>query len=318
MQKGNLFRYAEKPFEVNGNKFDRGAIIVLATANRSLGNDLWTIIRQVADADGIQLYPVTTGFVDKGVDFGSSKVHSFRAPKVVLLTGEGVNANAAGEVWQLFEQQLDYPVTLMNANDPGHNWKNIDVLILPDGYYRFLDDKVTLDAFKDWINKGGRVVALQGAVSALAKVELGIRQKKTDDSSRKDDKVTYDVLKKFEDRERDFIPGTIPGSIYKVELDNTHPLAYGYPKYYYTLKLDENIYEFIKDNGWNVGVIKKDNQVAGFVGSKLKEKLKDGLLFGVQQVGAGSISYLADDVLFRSFWENGKLMFCNAVFLVGQ
>jgi hypothetical protein len=66
-----------------------------------------------------------------------------------------------------------------------------------------------------------------------------------------------------------------------------------------------------------VGVVKKDNQVAGFVGSKLKDRLKDGLLFGVQQIGNGSVTYLADDLLFRSFWENGKLMLCNAVFLVG-
>ena len=30
------------------------------------------------------------------------------------------------------------------------------------------------------------------------------------------------------------------------------------------------------------------------------------------------VVFLADDVLFRSFWENGKLLLCNAVFLVGQ
>jgi len=60
------------------------------------------------------------------------------------------------------------------------------------------------------------------------------------------------------------------------------------------------------------------DQVAGFVGSKLKEKLKDGVLFGVQDIGRGSVTFLADNVLFRNFWENGKLMFCNAVFLVGQ
>jgi hypothetical protein len=102
-----------------------------------------------------------------------------------------------------------------------------------------------------------------------------------------------------------------------VNLDITHPLAFGYPGYYYTLKQDDNIYEFMKD-GWNVGVIKKENQVAGFVGANLQPKLKDGLLFGVQTMGNGSITYLADNVMFRSFWENGKLMFCNAVFLVGQ
>jgi len=64
--------------------------------------------------------------------------------------------------------------------------------------------------------------------------------------------------------------------------------------------------------------LKKDNQVEGFVGSKLKDKLKDGLLFGVQDIGRGEVVYLADDPLFRSFWENGKLLFSNAVFMVGQ
>jgi hypothetical protein len=103
-----------------------------------------------------------------------------------------------------------------------------------------------------------------------------------------------------------------------VELDNTHPLAFGYPAEYYTLKSDDNIYDFLKEGGWNVGIIRKNNQVAGFVGSKLRERLKDGVLFGVVYSGNGSITYLADDVLFRDFWENGKLMFCNAVFLVGQ
>ena len=77
------------------------------------------------------------------------------------------------------------------------------------------------------------------------------------------------------------------------------------------------MYSFIKD-GWNVGVIKQDSQVAGFVGHELKKTLKDGLVFGVQDVGRGSVTYLTDNVLFRNFWENGKLMFCNAVFMVGE
>ena len=31
-------------------------------------------------------------------------------------------------------------------------------------------------------------------------------------------------------------------------------------------------------------------------------------------VGNGSIIYLAENVLFRNFWENSRLMLCNAVF----
>lgn len=319
LNKGILLRYAEQPFEVNGNKFDRGAIIILRTANKSFGNNLWTEVRKAADAENVQLYPVTTGFVDKGYDFGSDKVHPFKAPRVALFTGEGTHSNAAGEVWHFFDQQIDYPLTLINVNDVGRiDWNTIDVLIMPDGNYRFLNDKASADIFKDWISKGGRVVALEGAVGALARAEIGFKVKKEEGADKKEERITYDALKKFEDRERDAIPNMTPGSIYKVELDNTHPLGYGYPNYYYTLKMDDNVYEFFKDGGWNVGIIKKDNQVAGFVGSKLKNKLKDGLVFGVQPMGSGSVTCLADNVLFRNFWENGKLMFCNAVFLVGQ
>jgi hypothetical protein len=78
------------------------------------------------------------------------------------------------------------------------------------------------------------------------------------------------------------------------------------------------MFEFLKTGGWNVGVIKKDNPVAGYVGSRLKSKIQDGVLFGVKDMDNGVIAFMADDVLFRSFWENGKLMLCNAVFLVGQ
>jgi hypothetical protein len=78
------------------------------------------------------------------------------------------------------------------------------------------------------------------------------------------------------------------------------------------------VYEFFKESGWNVGVIKKNNQINGYIGSQRKAHFKDGLLFGVQEMGRGTITYLAGETLYRGFWENGKLMFCNAVFLVGQ
>jgi len=43
--------------------------------------------------------------------------------------------------------------------------------------------------------------------------------------------------------------------------------------------------------------------------------MEDGLLFGAEDIGRGHLVFLADDPLFRDFWENGKLLFCNAVFM---
>ena len=317
LQKGIRVRFSETAFEVNGQQFDKGSLIIIKKGNEKSGNTLSAMVNEVCNANNIKANTISTGFVDKGFDFGSDKVHPLKAPRVALLTGEGVGSNSAGEVWHFFEKTIDYPVTLINANDFVRiTMSDFDVIIMPSGNYKFLNDKSSADQLKDWINKGGRLVAIEGGVSQMAKLDWSIKSKKTNDSS--DKKDAYNALSIYEDRERDFLSSSIPGSIYKVDLDNTHPLAFGYPNYYYTLKQDDAMYEFIKEGGWNVGVIKKENQVAGFVGTKLKDKLKDGLLFGVQDMGSGAVVYIADDIAFRNFWENGKLMLCNAVFMVGQ
>ena len=329
LQKGVKVRYAERPFQSGGVSFDRGTLLITATGNGALGAGLWSLVKATATAGDVPLWRISSGFVDKGADFGSDLVHLIHPPRVALLTGEQVSALDAGEIWHFFEQELGYPVTLINAADAGRvSWKDFDVLILPNGYYRVLEDKNVADGLKEWVKEGGRLIALQDAVEQLSKGEWGIREKtagkaaddKDDDKDKAGDKKSddYTLLHRYNDRQRDEVMNSVPGAIYKVELDNTHPLAFGYPDHYYTLKQDDNVYEFIREEGWNVGVIRKDNYVSGFTGNKAKERLKDGLIFGVQDMGRGEVVYMADDPLFRSFWENGKLLFCNAVFLVGQ
>lgn len=314
LNQGVKLRYTEEPFELGGNQFNRGSVLILKTGNNA---NVWDIVKKVCSENKTTLYPLSTGFVDKGYDFGSSKVHFIKPPKVALVSGAGVSSSAAGEVWYFFEQELNYPITLINLDNLRRaNWNEFDVLIMPDGNYSFLSDKNAAEEFHNWIGKGGKVIALENAVAQLSKLDWAIDMKKADDDGDKQDS-TYEDLHRYEEREREPVADITAGSIYKVELDNTHPLAFGYPGYYYTLKLDDNIYEFMKD-GWNVGIVRKDDPVEGFVGYKLKPRLKDGLLFGVQDVGRGTITYFADNILFRDFWQNGKLMFCNAVFFVGQ
>jgi hypothetical protein len=42
------------------------------------------------------------------------------------------------------------------------------------------------------------------------------------------------------------------------------------------------------------------------------------LVFGVEDKGKGHVVYMVDNPMFRSFWESGKMIFSNAVFIVGQ
>lgn len=305
-------RFAENPFKYGTKNYERGTLIVLKTSNASVN---WAAITNAACIKhNVQADVVETGFMDQGSDMGSPDVKMISsAPKVALLTGEGTSSLGAGEVWHFFDKQLDYPLTLINANDIGRaNLKNFNVLIVPDGFIRALSEKATSDRLKDFVRSGGKIVALENAVSLMAS-EWGLKQKTDKD----DEKGEYLDVKKYGDRERSYLPNSIPGAIYKMDLDNTHPLGFGYPDFYYTLKQDATLYEFMK-GGWNVGVLKKDAYVTGFAGYKVKSKLKDGMLFGVQDMGGGSVVYLSDNPLFRNFWENGKLLFTNAVFLAGQ
>ncbi|MEK7200210.1 MAG: zinc carboxypeptidase, partial [Bacteroidota bacterium] len=232
-------------------------------------------------------------------DFGSPGVKIINsALNVAMITGEQTSSGGAGEVWHFFEKQLDYPVTLINAADIGRvSLKNYQVLILPDGNYKTLGDKATTEKLKEFVRSGGKLIAIDNAVAILAGADWGIKIKE----DKTEDKSDYANVKKYGDREKEWLSNSIPGAIYKLELDNTHPLDFGYPDYYFTLKQDGTVFEFLKD-GWNVGLMKKEAYITGFAGNKLKTKLKDGVVIGAQDMGSGSIIYFTEDPLFRNFW----------------
>jgi hypothetical protein len=315
LQQGYKLRYAEAPFTVEGKSFGAGTVLLLKTANERWGSALFSNAQQLADQYQVSMHSLSTGMVDKGFDFGSDRVRPLSAPRVALLAGEGTSSTAVGEIWHFFDQQLNYPLTLLSTSSfSATDLKGFDVLILADGRYRSLDSKDAQETLKNWISHGGKLVALEGAVAQLAKGDWGIKTKKKNESADKKENDPYASLSIFADRERDYLSSFTPGAVWKVALDTTHPLAFGFGPYYYTLKMDDNVYEFISENGWNVGVIKQDPPLSGFVGSKLRPQIKDALSVGQLPVGRGSVTVFTDDILFRSFWESGKLMLCNAVF----
>ncbi|MBO9732013.1 MAG: zinc carboxypeptidase [Chitinophaga sp.] len=316
-------RFTEAPFTVSGKDFPAGTLIITRSGNANRGDQFDQYITSQANRFKITLDAVSSGFVDKGTDFGSDKIRFIKKPNVVLLAGEGIGSLGVGEVWHFFEQQLDFPLTVVNARNMNDiNWEQTDVLILTNGDYKVFGDKPATERLKDWVNNGGKLIAVEDAAAAIAGIDWGIKLKKEEEKDKegkdKGKATTYDALKPYANRERESIKQFIPGAIYKVQLDTTHPLAFGYNGFYYTLKQDAHLYEFIENGGWNVGVLKKDSYLSGFVGADTRQQLKDGLLFGVKEMGSGSVVILADNPLFRSFWENGKLLFSNAVFLVGQ
>ncbi len=311
MKAGFKVRIAESSFTYKGRPYNAGTLIILKNANADKIDQL----PPIAGKFSIEMSAIESGFMDAGVDMGSEKIRIMRKPRVGLLAGEGLNQHAVGEVWHLFDQELDFPITVFSSGDPGKvSLKDVDVLIMADGYYSSLSDKDGNAELKSWVKNGGKVIAIGSAAAQMSEGGWGFTKKKENAEEVKDE---YANLKKYADRDRAGLSDHIPGAIYKTELDNTHPLGYGYPNFYFTLKLNPTIYEFVKD-GWNVGVLKKERQVAGFVGDRLHSRIKDGTTIGVVPLGKGSVVFFSDDPIFRSFWESGKLMFFNSVFLAGN
>ena len=97
---------------------------------------------------------------------------------------------------------------------------------------------------------------------------------------------------------------------------NSFQFSFGYSDLYFSLKQDDDAYLKL-ERGYNVGYFDGPAEsYSGFSGSDAKKKLSDSFVFGEYPLGQGSIVYLTDDILFRSFWENGKLFFVNSLFMV--
>jgi hypothetical protein len=322
-------RVAQEPFSTDGRDYKAGTLVITRNGNTGLGSKFDDIVQEAAESHYQQLYGVSSGFVSSGADFGSDRVKLVEAPRVALLSGSGTSSGNVGQVWHFFDKQIGYPVTLIDTDYfEDVRLYEFDVMILPSGPYGDKLDESQLKKVESWVRAGGTLIALQGANELLAGKE-GFGLKKKDDEEGKEEAVNggddeeaesdaeieEKKLKTYRQRQRESATDFNPGSIFKITMDNTHPLAFGYDEEYFSLKLDADAYTYL-DEGWNVGVTKEDAHQSGFTGYEAKEKLENTLTFGVESIGRGSVVYMVDNPLFRAFWYNGKLLFGNAVFIV--
>ncbi|SHI45490.1 Zinc carboxypeptidase [Arenibacter nanhaiticus] len=302
-------RHAREPFTMNGKEYHRGSLIIYRADNKSNPNFIKSLT-EIANNHNINLAASNTSWVEKGKDFGSSSVSMIPHSKIAVLSGAPTNTLQFGEVWHFFEQQLKYPIAILDADYfKGVNLSAYDVLILPNGNYGSFIDQELLDNLKEYVQNGGKIIAMEGAINAF-KGEDGFQIKardfKTDSTA---------TLLPYAETEREGIKNIITGAIFKTKVDHTHPLAYGYDDTYFSLKLGQDAYEYL-DRGTVVYLENDPKPVSGFAGSEAKKKIGNTLVFGVEEYGRGQIIYMVDNPVFRGFWENGKLFFVNALFMV--
>ena len=305
-------RYAHKPFTLDGISHERGTLIITKSDNKQI-NNFNTILTNASKNHSKNLTSTNTGFVESGKDFGSGYVDVIQDLNIAVLSGEPTSTLRFGEIWNFFEQQLNFPISVLDEDYFSRiDLTAYDILILPDGrgYNSFLSSHIQ-EKIKDWVKRGGKLIVMGGAIDALTSSDkdFNIKEKEIE-------KDSTNTISSFEVSEREQIKFEITGAIFKATVDNTNPLAYGYDDTYFTLKLGDRAYKYL-ENGSAVYLSEGANQpVSGFAGSEAKKKIAETLIFGTEEMGRGQIIYMVDNPLFRGFWENGKLFFANALFMV--
>ena len=159
----------------------------------------------------------------------------------------------------------------------------------------------------DWVRDGGTLILIRNAIEAFeGKEGFSLKQ------------VGFDKpepeLSDYGQQDRERLSRMSIGSIFRVRIDPTHPLAFGYGDLYFTNKMGDQLYAPL-EKGWNVGLITdRREHISGFAGSEFLGKVGNSLFLGTENIGSGKVIYITDNILIRSFWENGKLFMANAVF----
>jgi len=303
-------RIAYQKLKFDGQELNKGSLIITESNNEKIPN-LNEELSELSQQFKVEVFSISSGFADQIYDIGSSEVQFLKAPKIAVLMGEGISSLAYGEVWHFFEQSLNYPINSIRlARLDRLNISDYDIVILPSGRYHNVSDEAK-SKLNDWADSGGKLIMSGSALSLFADQE-------EDQLKSKDAEKSEEALAIYENAERKRLSTSIFGAIYEVQLDNSHPLAFGLSNQYFSLKTSGNAYEYLP-HGWNVGIVKTDNShVAGFAGYKAKQLQVNSMVFGVEDKGSGEIVYLQDDPLFRAFWYQGKILFANALFMVGN
>ena len=318
IQKGYKVRMAENPFTLNTINYNRGTLIITKGDNaKDFENQLMTIANEFQ----IQLTATATGMVEKGNDFGSSTVKLIKPQAISLLTDENASSLNVGEVWHYFEEQLNYPVSLISTDNLDKSTlSKFTSIIVPEGYFDYFSLEENLNNIKEWIANGGKLISIGSAVDHFTTKNgfaLKAKNEAASPEEKKEEKHEHAPIV-YNQQEREAIKNTITGAIFSCQVEQTNPLAFGYRGTYNSLKLSASAYELLENQASVVYTTDNAPILGGFVGCNVKKDQNNSLIIGQENRGSGSVIYFIDNPLFRGFWENGKLFFANALFMTNN
>ncbi len=315
--KGLIVSSAFKPFSVNTangvQDLNYGSLLI-AVSKQSLSNtEVFTIVKEAQEKFNVPVFGVDSGLSVKGIDLGSRNFVTLDQPKAALLIGEGVNSYEAGEVWHLLDTRLHMPISKIRMQN--FRFADLDkynTLVMVSGGYNQLD-KTQQDRLKNWAAKGNTLITIANASSWLINQKLVTETltKKAKDSTKTVKRQSYVDASEYIGRER------LGGAIFEVNLDVTHPLAFGYRSESLPVYKNNLIFLAPSKNPYStIAKYTKNPHIDGYISTNnLENLLKPSASLIVSPIGRGRAVMFADNPNFRGSWYGTNRLFLNALFL---
>ena len=312
-QKGVIVKVATKKSTIETTEgaleMDYGAVFIPAGSQSISEDNLFALLKTIAEEDAVDVYAIKSGLATEGIDLGSGNFEALKKPQVLMLVGRGVRSYDAGEVWHLFDQRYKIPISMVDLNRfEGLDLGRYNTLILPSGFYNSLNGK-GLEKIKYWLNRGNTLIAMGTANSWVNNAGLNpIKFKNTSNTD------SLGVLN-YAEKSRKRGAQRIGGIILEAHIDPSHPLGYGFKNTRIPLfKNTEHFAELSKSPYANPLFYGPNPLLSGYISKRNLGFVANSAAVQIGHYGRGQVISFMDNPNFRAFWFGTNKLFANAVF----
>jgi hypothetical protein len=305
---GVVTRLAKGKFVYDDGEFKKsfkeGSIMVQAYGQKYDRDALYDLMKDVVTECGVKVYGLATGHTPSGIDLGSNSFGVINKPELLMYIGNGSSSRDAGEIWHILDTRFNMPVTMVNG-DRSVDLNRYSVVVLTGSG---LSESVSNDLV-EWTRAGGTLIALKGANSFVARTKLA------DVVSIPAARVENNGTASYASRSANSAHHRIPGSIFEVQLDLTHPLCYGYTRDLLPVfKSSASAYQLKEDIYSNPAVFSKDAYLSGFTSEENTNRISGSAYISVHSAGRGTVVSFYDNTNFRGIWYGTTKLFMNSIF----
>ena len=317
-------RVATRPFRGETPKgirdFAFGTIVVpLGTQDDVDG--LTDLLATIAREDGVDVWSLRSGLTPDGVDLGSPNVLPLEPIRPLLVVGGGASSYEAGEAWYLLDHRFGITVSLVEMDALGHiDLDDYTHVLMVAGRYDGIDESET-EALANWVRGGGVLVASKSAAVWAEEAILGMGEDEDDEGGeqRSDAEAPEPPpaaeRRSYVDYEQERAVEFLSGAIFEVELDPSHPMAFGYRDERLPVFRNSTLTLLPTDNPYEVVARYTENPLlSGYVSDDNLSEIAGTDALVATRLGGGAVIRMADNPNFRGFWYGTSKLYLNPIF----